>query len=349
MAYMNKGRSTRVRINSRGIAVICALLVIIVLIVIGVGSCIAGIHNDKKDTDDEETTPSTVSVVPTDVSSTEPSTTLIETDLLYGLYSTNALLMDAEDGSVIQEINGYERSYPASVTKIMTALVFLENVDDLDQTVTMTSDIYDALYYQDLASAGFEKDEVVPLQDLLYGAMLKSGAECCLAMANYVAGSESAFVELMNQKADELGLQDTHFMNTTGAHNADHYSSCYDMAVIMREGLKNDTFREVISTEEYAVPASETHPEGLFFFNNFFLGLYTNEAGGATLLGGKTGYTSEAGQCLASYCEINGHEYILVTFGAFMPENSEGVNTSNLHTADARTVYERLAEYINGN
>lgn len=346
MSYMNKGRSTRVRINSRGIAVICALLVIIILIVIGIGSCIAGIH--KKDTVDEQTLPSATSALPTSVSSTEPSATSIDADLLYDLFSNNVLLMDAEDGSVIQEINGYDPAYPASVTKIMTALVFLENVDDLDDTYTMTADIYDALFYQDLASAGFEKDEVVPLRDLLYGAMLRSGAECCLAMANYVAGSEDAFVDLMNKKAADLGLTETHFTNCTGKHDPDHYTSCYDMAVIMREGLKNDTFREVISTEVYAVPASDAHPEGLFFNNNFFLGLYTNESGGATLLGGKTGYTSEAGQCLASYAEINGHEYILVTFGAFMPENTEGLTTSNLHTADARAVYARLADSING-
>ncbi len=340
-------RKKRIKINSKGIAFLAAVVLVIILVILLISKIISSIAS-KDAPDDKEISGSSTPVTETVITETEPSTTTIDVDLLSGLYSTNVLLMDAEDGSVIQEINGYERAYPASVTKIMTALVFLENVDDLDQTYTMTSDIYDALYYQDLASAGFEKDEVVPLRDLLYGAMLKSGAECCLAMANYVAGSESAFVDLMNQKADELGLQDTHFMNTTGAHNADHYSSCYDMAVILREGLKNDTFREVISTEEYAVAASETHPEGIFFYNNFFLGLYTNEAGGATLLGGKTGYTSEAGQCLASYCEINGHEYILVTFGAVAPEG-EVLTTSNLHTADARTVYERLAAYINGN
>ncbi|MBR6483621.1 MAG: D-alanyl-D-alanine carboxypeptidase, partial [Clostridiales bacterium] len=340
-------RKKKIRINSKGIAFLVFVVFGIILLVLLI-SKIASLFSSKPETEVTGSEPSSTYVSESIPVSTEPSSTFIDADLFEGIYSSEALIMDAETGEVLAELNGYERSYPASVTKIATILVALENIDDLNDTYTMTSDIYDTLYYMDLSTAGFEKDETVPLMELFYGAMLKSGAECCLGIANYVAGSESAFVDLMNQKAESLGLTETHFTNTTGNFNEQHYSSCYDMAVFMREGLGNDTFRDLITTSYYHVPESDVHPEGLDFYSSYFTCISYANSGDAVMLGGKTGYTSEAGQCLVSFASINGHEYILVTFGA-QTSNQQDPNYSRLHTTDAALIFSRLADYINTN
>jgi D-alanyl-D-alanine carboxypeptidase (penicillin-binding protein 5/6) len=254
---------------------------------------------------------------------------------LSGINSPYAVLMQS-NGRVIGEINGEERIYPASLTKIMTAIVAIEELDSLDQEITLTTEMFAGLYERDATQAGFQPDETVKAIDLLYGVMLPSGAECCIALADTIAGSEEAFVELMNKKAAKLGMSDTHFCDTTGLHDEEHYSTARDLAVLMKYAIRNDTFREIAGSHWHATGLTNVHPDGITFYSTMFKNLSDAAVTGGEILGGKTGFTNEAGLCLASFAEIEGREYILVTAGA------PGTTGSPLHVQDAVTIYNRL-------
>lgn len=260
----------------------------------------------------------------------------IQVDLTQ-LYSPYAALMDRDSGALVAERNCRERIYPASLTKIMTALLVIENLSDLSETVTLPTEMFSRLYVQHASLAGFEPEEKVAVQDLLYGILLPSGAECCIACADRIAGSEEDFVELMNEKAKQLELADTHFCNSTGLHEDNHYSTAEDMAKLLRYALQNDVFREVFSCESYTTSATAAHPEGITFESTMFKELATASVTGGTILGGKTGYTAQAGLCLASYADINGHDYILVTAKADGSHHTEAY-----HVLDALNVYDQI-------
>lgn len=226
--------------------------------------------------------------------------------------------------------------YPASMTKIMTTIVAIENLSDLNQEITVTNDMIANLYAQDATQAGFQPGETVQAIDLLYGVMLPSGADCCIALADTIAGSEEGFVELMNQKAEKLGLENTHFCNTTGLHADDHYSTAKDIAELLRYALKNSTFREIIESPYHSTPGTNVHPDGITFYSTMFKNLSDTTVIDGKIMGGKTGFTSEAGCCLASFAEIDDIEYILVTAGAYQ--------AGTPHIDDAVKLYNRLGE-----
>lgn len=259
---------------------------------------------------------------------------------LSGINSPYAVLMQARGGKIIGEMGSEERIYPASMTKIMTAIVAIEELDDLEQEITLTSDMFAGLYEQDATQAGFQPDERVRAIDLLYGVMLPSGAECCIALADEIAGSEEAFVELMNKKAARLGMEDTNFRDTTGLHDPDHYSTVKDMAILLKYAIRNDTFREIIESHYHSTPPTNIHPDGITFYSTMFQSLSDTAVTGGEILGGKTGYTSDAGLCLASFAQVGDREYILVTAGA------PGNTGSPLHVQDAVTIYNRLGEAL---
>lgn len=244
---------------------------------------------------------------------------------------------------MIGEINGEQQMYPASMTKIMTTIVAIENLKDLDQEITLTNEMFEGLYEQDATQAGFQPGETVRAIDLLYGVMLPSGAECCIALADTISGSEADFVTLMNEKAAKLGMSGTNFCDTTGLHDANHYSTAKDIAVLLKYALRNDTFREIIESPYHSTPATNIHPDGITFYSTMFKNLSDTAVTDGQIMGGKTGYTGEAGHCLASFAEIDGTEYILVTGGAS--------GTGIPHINDALTVYNRLgaaAQALNG-
>ena len=334
-------KKKKVKINPVGILTLIMFVIIIVIIIIAVHNAVT--HGDKKD----PKKPNGTDVTDVSTEETVPTQTQIELDIFEGIYSTNAIIMDAEDGTILKGLNEDVQAYPASVTKMMTAIVAIENIDNLDGQYVMPQEIYDYLFTTDLSTAGFERYETVRYTDLLYGTMLRSGAECCLALAYTAGGSEEGFVELMNAKAEELGMVNTHFMNCTGEHDPNHYSTVHDMAILLQYGLQNETFRTLITTSEYTSSITDQHPEGIVMYNSFHQTLSSTDAGGATLLGGKTGFTTEAGQCLASFASIEGHEYILVTFGASVPAGSS-VYAGHLHVDDAILIYSRLAAYLTG-
>lgn len=251
-----------------------------------------------------------------------------------GINSPYAVLMQVRGGRVIGEINGDQQMYPASMTKIMTTIVAIENLKDLDQEITLTNEMFEGLYEQDATQAGFQPGETVRAIDLLYGVMLPSGAECCIALADTISGSEADFVALMNEKAAKLGMSGTNFCDTTGLHDANHYSTAKDIAVLLKYALRNDTFRKIIESPYHSTSATNIHPDGITFYSTMFKNLSDTVVTDGQIMGGKTGYTGEAGHCLASFAEIDGTEYILVTGGAS--------GTGIPHINDALTVYNRL-------
>ena len=257
-----------------------------------------------------------------------------------GINSPYAVLMQAKGGKIIGNMKADDRIYPASMTKIMTVIVAIENLDDLDQEITLTNEMFEGLYEQDATQAGFQPGEVVRAIDLLYGAMLPSGAECCNALADTIGGSEEGFVDLMNKKAKKLGMDGTHFCDTTGLHDPDHYSTVRDIAILLKYSLRNDTFREIIESARHSSGVTNIHPDGITYYSTLFKNLSDTSVTGGEILGGKTGYTDEAGLCLASFAEIDGREYILVTAGA------AGNTGQPLHVQDAVTIYNRLGRAI---
>lgn len=238
------------------------------------------------------------------------------------LYSSSAILVDMQSGMVLAEKNPDEKIYPASMTKVMTLLVAVENLPDLDATFTMTQAIIDPIYLAGASMAGFVDGETVTMRDLLYGAVVPSGAEATEALAQAAAGSEEAFVAMMNEKAAALGLTNTHFMNTSGLHDENHYSTAREMALILAAALQNETCREILCAENYRASQTEQHPDGLAMTNRFLYRVHHEYAlAGAEITAAKTGYTAEAMNCCASSGKTpDGRDVICVTANAWTGE-----------------------------
>ena len=257
----------------------------------------------------------------------QPALTLAESSettqtLDLELYSSSAILVDVQSGTVLAEKGMDEKIYPASMTKVMTLLVAAENLPDLDATFTMTQAIIDPLYLAGASMAGYVNGETVTMRDLLYGAVVPSGAEATEALAQAVAGSEEAFVAMMNEKAAALGLANTHFMNTSGLHDENHYSTVREIALILQAALENETCTEILSAENYRASETEQHPDGLAMTNKFLYRVHHEYAlNGAEITAAKTGYTAEAMNCCASAGKTpDGRSVICVTANAWTGE-----------------------------
>ncbi len=209
-----------------------------------------------------------------------------------------------------------QKIYPASLTKIMTATVAIENLHDLQKKIELSPSMFQRLNKENASMAGFQPNEKVKAIDLLYGMMLPSGAECCIGLADNIAGSEQAFVDKMNQKAESLGMSNTHFTNATGLQDQNHYTTVKDLSILLSYALKNSTFQEIFTTSRHSTASTNKHPDGITFKSTLFKNIGNSTLKSGNILGGKTGFTDEAGLCLASFAQVNGKEYILVTAGA---------------------------------
>ena len=238
-----------------------------------------------------------------------------------GIYSEEviseyAVLIDADSNAVVAKKNAYEKMIPASMTKVLTLLVAADVIteENLDDTFTMTLEITDYAYKNDCSSVGFLDGEVVTVRDLLYGTVLASGGDAAVGLATYVAGSHETFVELMNEKVKQLGLSDSaHFTNSVGIYDKDLYCTVYDMAVIMKAAMQSELCREVLNARTYTTSFTTEHPEGITISNWFMRRIEDKDSGGE-VLGAKTGYVRQSGNCAVSYQEnANGKTYICVT------------------------------------
>lgn len=261
-----------------------------------------------------------------------PAGASVELDGFPRLYS-EYFVLERASGDVLASAGADERIRPASMTKIMTVLVAIEAADDLDAPVTVTNDDFAGLYEANASLAGFQPGEETTVRALLYGAFLPSGAECCQALARVTAGSEDAFVALMNERAAELGMDGTQFSNVTGLDEDGHYTTVADMATLLRAGLENDTFRQILATGRYSVSPTNQHEGGFTFYSTLSQALPSYDVPGGRIIGGKTGFTEGAGLCLASAAEIDGEVYVLVT------AHAPGAQDSGQHAQDAVAVY----------
>ena len=256
-------------------------------------------------------------------------------EITENISSSNAILIDLRTGRTVCEKKSTEVIYPASLTKIMTAIVAIENMPDPDGTqITVSEATVQRMIRENASVAGFSAGETLTGTDMLYGCLLASGGDASLSLAEYISGSEEAFVELMNKKAVQLGCRDTNFVNATGLHNLKHVTTASDMAKIFAYALGNSVFKNIITSSKYYSSPTEQHPYGITMTSTVFAAFSSAGADMDGVVGGKTGYTPEARQCLATYYEKGDLRYVLVTFGA-----GDGTNKTYDNAKDAAKIY----------
>lgn len=228
--------------------------------------------------------------------------------------SEYAVLINAGTGNVVAQREADTRINPASMTKILTLLVAAEHITDLEEPVTITIETTDYAFSNDLSAVGFDRDETVTVRDLLYGTILPSGGDAAYALACHICGSQDAFVELMNDKLQELGIASTaHFTNCVGLYDENHYCTVTDMAIILKAAVENELCREVLSAHTYTTSFTQQHPEGITISNLFLRRIEDKDTHGEVLCA-KTGFVAQSGNCAASYAISNsGEQYICVT------------------------------------
>ena len=231
-----------------------------------------------------------------------------------------ALLVDQKTGAVLYAKGVHEELPPASLTKIMTALLVLESVDagklTMDTPVEAHESAWDDLS-SDGSSANIKVGEIMPVEDLLYCMMVVSANEACNILAEAVAGSVDAFVEQMNQRARELGCESTHFVNTTGLHDGAHYTTAWDLYLITKAAMSHEAFMTICDAAQVTIPATNLAEERTLYTTNYLLsnwraiGYRYSNAHGI-----KTGSTSDAGYCLVSSAAKGSLAFISVVLGA---------------------------------
>ena len=250
-----------------------------------------------------------------------PSTTGSGSALVDAMHidAAAAILIDADTGEVLYEQDAHVQRFPASITKVMTCLLTIEAVDRgelaLDKMVTVSGNLHTGIG-EGGSTADLKEGEIISIEDLLYSALVPSANEACNVLAEAVAGDIPSFVELMNQRAAELGMEDTHFANTHGYHDPNHYTSAHDVALMCQEAMKHPTFREIVSSKSHDLPATNMHEARTLHTTNALISTwrvreyYYEEATGI-----KTGSTPEAGYCLASSATRGDKDLIAVVMG----------------------------------
>lgn len=238
--------------------------------------------------------------------------------------SKNVIMYNLNENKKIFTEKENEKVQIASLTKIMTALITIENIDNLDKIVVIKQNDIDNIVKENLVAIGLKVGDRVTYNDLLHGLLFYSGADCANALAHNTFNDETKFIEKMNEKAKQLNLKNTHFSNTIGLDDEENYSTASDLAHLFKYALKNKTFKKIITENTYTTS------------NNIFLKnkIRHNNNVGNYLLGGKTGTTNNAGLCLASIAKKNKINYLLVTLNA--PFDRKGPHNYE----DAKTIYE---------
>lgn len=243
--------------------------------------------------------------------------------------SPSVILMEASTGTILYEKNSDEAHYPASITKIMTTLLALEN-GNLSDIVTFSDDAINKT-----EGSGISRDygEQMTLEQCLYGVMLESANECAYAVAEHVGGTVENFVDMMNAKAKSLGCTNTHFNNPHGLQDENHYTTAHDMALIAQAAWQNETFRIITGTKIYTIPPTNKHPDEETVLRNHHDMLVTYHNANRKYLypycvGGKTGYTATANSTLVTYAEKDGMTLICVVMDTQSP--NQFIDTVNL-------------------
>ena len=262
------------------------------------------------------------------------------------------ILMDINSGAVLFEKNSHEPYYPASITKILTALIVIENCG-LDETVTFSNTAVNTLE-PNSSILGARTGDTLSVRECLYALLLQSANEVANALAEHCAGSMDAFAEMMNEKAAELGCTDSHFANPSGLNDPDHYVSAYDMALIAKAAFSNPTFVEVDSTTYYDVPAGKLkqYPDGWRYYAHHRMLRRNDSLYYEGVIGGKTGYTSLAGNTLVTCAERDGMKLVAVVLNGHQTHYSDTKalfdygfkNFKSVPVADQDSTYSKVAD-----
>lgn len=227
------------------------------------------------------------------------------------------IVMDADTGTVLYGQNMNETYFPASITKILTALIVIENCK-LDEVVTFSKN---ALSEKNLeynsSNVGMSVGEEMTVRECLYALLLASANEVANALAEHTAGSIEAFAVMMNQKAQELGCQNSHFVNPSGLNNPDHYTSAYDMALISKAAFENETFVEIDSALFFPLPPNKGNPNGVDIYAHHKMMKPRDSVYYPGIIGGKTGYTTLAGNTLVTCAQKDGMKLIAVVLNGY--------------------------------
>lgn len=240
------------------------------------------------------------------------------TDLTDSQVAEGAGAFNLATGEVVYAKNLYEKLYPASTTKILTAYIALKYCEDLDAFVTISENAVNQA--SDSSVCNLKAGDVVRLRDLLYGLMLRSGNDAAVAIAEYISGDTASFAELMNSEALAIGATHSHFVNPNGLPDENHYTTIYDMYLIFNKALENQTFIDLISTKSYDVVYTNAEGDAVertWENTNQYLSGSVKTPEGFTIVGGKTGTTGEAGYCLVLYSyNPSGQPIISIVFKA---------------------------------
>lgn len=241
------------------------------------------------------------------------------------LNSEAAILVEVSTGRILYEKNSTKQMYPASTTKILTAILVIENCK-LDEIVTVRESALSNIP-SGYVTCNLQVGEQLTVNDLLYALMIPSANDAAYVLAEYVAGSVEDFSTMMNDKARELGCKTTHFVNPNGIHAESHYSTAYDLYLIGNYAMKNETFRKLVATTEYTLPATEQYPNNdrILKTTNELLNENSKSYYYKNAIGIKTGYTSKAGNCLVAAASRDGLEFIAVVLNG--GTTNEGLNS----------------------
>ena len=251
------------------------------------------------------------------------------------LNSEAAILVEVSTGRIIYEKNSTKKLYPASTTKILTAILVLENCE-LDELVTVRETALSNIP-SGYVTCNLQVGEQLSVKDLLYALMIPSANDAAYVLAEHVAGSVDNFSTMMNDKARELGCKTTHFVNPNGIHDDSHYSTAYDLYLMAKYAMENETFRTIVSTTEYTLPATEKYPSNdrVLKTTNELLNENSRNYYYKNAIGIKTGYTSKAGNCLVSAASRDGLEFIAVVLNG--GSTDDGLNSRYV---DAKKLFE---------
>lgn len=267
------------------------------------------------------------------------------------IQAEGACLMDARSSAVLYGKNMHEKYYPASITKILTALIVIENVENLDEELTFSHRaVYDV--EANSSSAGYDEGDTITVRTALYAMLLASANEAANALAEYVGGSIEGFCDMMNEKARSLGCTDSHFANPSGLNNENHYTSAYDYCLICRAAYDNDTLVQINGTTYYTLPPMKRNPEEAMIYAHHSMLKKSNALYYEGIIGGKTGYTSLAGNTLVTCAErddlklisvvLNGHQTHYDDTKALLDFGFE--NFQSIHPGDYKSKYDTVLD-----
>lgn len=260
----------------------------------------------------------------------------------FNVESKAAYMVNLDTDVVVYEKNPNEKMYPASLTKIMTAIIALEKVSDIQNTmVTAEPTIFDELYGLGASTADFRPNEVASMNDLLYGMLLQSACEAASIIAYHVGGSSiQNFVTMMNDKAKALGAVNTHFVNAHGLYDENQYTTAYDMYLITKYALSLPGFSEIVNTVSYDLKPTNKHAQPRTVLHTNLLMNKSSEYYYSYAKGVKTGTLDESGQCLISTASKDGYTYLLVTMGAPLKDDKGQPQPKKLAFVDGKNLYE---------